>query len=65
MITSNHGIIESLSYLKKHAMKNYVKEEAADLDGYEVEAKKKKDLVKQRWVFLSPLDLTCIILEDS
>ena len=43
-ITSKHGIIECLSYLKKHAMKNYVKEEATDLDEDEVEDK--KDLVK-------------------
>ena len=42
--TSKHGIIECLPYLKKHAMKNYVKEEATDLDEDEVEAK--KDLVK-------------------
>ena len=37
--TSKHGIIECLSYLKKLAMKNYVKEEATDLDEDEVEAK--------------------------
>ena len=46
--TSKHGIIEFLSYLKKHAMKNYVKEEATDPDVDEVEAKKKKDLVKTK-----------------
>ena len=52
--TSKHGIIECLSYLKKHAMKNYVKEEAADLDGDEVEAKQKKDLVKTKMsIFVS------------
>ena len=38
--TSKHGIIECLSHLKKHAMKNYVKEEATDLDIGEVESKK-------------------------
>ena len=43
---SKHGIIECLPYLKKHAMKNYVKEEATDLDEDEVEAK--KDLVKTK-----------------
>ena len=43
--TSKHGIIECLSYLKKHAMKNYV---AIDLDGNEVEAK--KDLVKTKMI---------------
>ena len=44
--TSKHRIIECLPYLKKHAMKNYVKEEATDLDEDEVEAK--KDLVKTK-----------------
>ena len=44
--TSKHGIIECLPYLKKHAMKNYVKEEATDLDEDEVEPK--KDLVKTK-----------------
>ena len=43
---SKNGIIECLSYLKKHAMKNYVKEEVADPNGDEIEAKQKKDLVK-------------------
>ena len=42
---SKHGIVECLSYLKKHAMNNYVKEEAADQDRDEVKAKQKKDLV--------------------
>ena len=45
---SNNGIIEYLSYLKKHYMKNYVKEEAADPDEDEVEANQKKDLVKTK-----------------
>ena len=44
--TSKHGIIECLPYLKKHSRKNYVKEEATDLDEDEVEAK--KDLVKTK-----------------
>ena len=44
--TSKHGIIECLSYLKKHDVKNYVKEEATDPDEDEVEAK--KDLVKTK-----------------
>ena len=44
--TSKHGIIECSSYFKKHAMKNYVKEEATDPDGDEVKAK--KDLVKTK-----------------
>ena len=44
--TSKHGIIECLPYLTKHAMKNYVKEEATDLDEDEFEAK--KDLVKTK-----------------
>ena len=44
--TSKHGIIECLPYLKKHAMNNYVKEEAIDLD--EDEVKSKKDLVKTK-----------------
>ena len=47
-ITSKNGIIECLSYLKKHAIKNYVKEEVADLDRDEVEAKQKNDLVKKK-----------------
>ena len=41
-----HGIIECLPYLKKHSMKNYVKEEAIDPDEDEVEIK--KDLVKTK-----------------
>ena len=41
--TSKHKIIEYLSYLKKPAMKNYVKEEATDPDGDEVDVK--SDLV--------------------
>ena len=44
--TYKHGIIECLPYLKKHAMKNYVKEEATDVDEDEVEAK--KDLAKTK-----------------
>ena len=44
--TSKHGIIECLSYLKKHDMKRYVKEESIDVDEDEVEAK--KDLVKTK-----------------
>ena len=44
--TYKHEIIEYLSYLKKHTMKNYVKEEATDLD--EDEVKSKKDLVKTK-----------------
>ena len=43
---SKNGIIECLSYLKNHAMKNYVKEEATDLDEDEVEAT--KNLVKTK-----------------
>ena len=50
--TSKNGIIECLSYLKKNAMNKYVKEEATDLDGDEVEAK--KDLVKTKMsIFVS------------
>ena len=45
--TSKHGIMECFSYLKKHDMKNYVKEEFTDPDGDEVEAKQ-KDLVKTK-----------------
>ena len=49
---SKHGIIECLPYLKNHAMKNYVKEEATDLDEDEVEAK--KDLFKTKMsIFVS------------
>ena len=44
--TYKHGIIECLSYLKKHSRKNYVKEEATDLDEDEFEAK--KDLLKTK-----------------
>ena len=44
--TYKHGIIECLSYLKKHDMKRYVKEESTDVDEDEVEAK--KDLVKTK-----------------
>ena len=46
--TFKNGIIEFLSYLKKHAMKNYVKEEAVDLGGDEGKEKHKKDLVKDK-----------------
>ena len=46
---SKHGIIECLSYLKKHDMKNYVKEEeVTDLDKDKVRENKKKDLVKTK-----------------
>ena len=44
--TSKDGSIECFSYLKKHDMENYVKEEAADPEGDEVKTKHKKDLVK-------------------
>ena len=44
--TSKNGIIECFSYLKKHAVNNYVKIEATDPKGDEVEAK--KDLVKTK-----------------
>ena len=51
---SKHGSIECFSYLKKHDMENYVKEEVADLDGIEVEAKQKKNLVKTKMsIFVS------------
>ena len=43
-----HGIIECLSYLKKHSKKNYVKEEVVDPDRDEVKEKQKKDLVKTK-----------------
>ena len=33
--TYEHGSIECFSYLKKHDLENYVKEEAADLEGDE------------------------------
>ena len=38
-ITSEHGLIDCFSYLKKHDLENYVKEEAADLEGDEDKAK--------------------------
>ena len=51
-ISSKHGIIECLSYMKKNSMKNYVKEETKDRYGDEVEAK--KDLVKTKMsIFVS------------
>ena len=43
--TSKHGGIECFSYLKKHDMENYVKEEATDPKGDEVKAKQKM----KRW----------------
>ena len=49
--TSKHGIIECFSYLKKHHMESYVKEEVADPDGDEVEAKQKKHLVQTKMSF--------------
>ena len=48
LITSKHGSIEYFSYLKKHDMENYVKEEVVVPNGDEVKAKQKKDLVKER-----------------
>ena len=52
--TSKHGSIECFLYLKKHDMENYVKEEATDLEGDEVKAKHKKDLVKTKMsIFVS------------
>ena len=45
-------------------MKNYVKERLVDQDRDEVKAKQKKDLVKTKRS-ISPLDITCNILEDS
>ena len=47
---SKHGITESFSYLKKHDLENYVKEEVADPEGDEDKAKHKKDLVKAKRV---------------
>ena len=38
MRTPEHGIIELFSYLKKHGLENYVKEEVADLEGVEDKA---------------------------
>ena len=46
--TFEHGSIECFSYLKKHDMENYVKEEATDPGRDEVKEKKKKDLVKTK-----------------
>ena len=46
--TSKHGSIECFSYLKKHDMENYVKEETANPEGDEVKAKHKEDLVKTK-----------------
>ena len=34
-ITSEHGSIEFFSYLNKHELENYDKEEATDLEGNE------------------------------
>ena len=45
---SKNGIIECFSYLKKHDMENYVKEEVAYLEGDEVKEKHKKELVKTK-----------------
>ena len=46
--TSEHGSIECFSYLKKHDMENYVKEEVVDPKGDVDKAKHKKDLVKSK-----------------
>ena len=43
LIKYEHGSIECFSYLKKHDLENYIKEEAADLEGDE-----DKDLVKAK-----------------
>ena len=43
--TSKKGITECFSYLKKHVMENYVKEESTNPKGDEVKAKQKK----KRW----------------
>ena len=46
--------IECFSYLKKHDLENYVKEEATDPEGDEDKTKHKKDLVKaKRIIFIS------------
>ena len=63
--TSEHGSIECFSYLKKHDLENYVKEEGTDPKGDEDNSKHKKDLVKSKRSILSPMDLTCIIIEYS
>ena len=39
----DHGIIECFSYLKKHDLENYVKEEATDPEGDEDKTKHTKD----------------------
>ena len=46
--TSELGSIERFSYLKKHDLENYVKEEVADPEGDEYKEKQKKDLVKSQ-----------------
>ena len=44
--TSKHVSRKCFSYLKKHDMENYAKEEVVNPEGDEVEEKKNKDLVK-------------------
>ena len=46
--TSEHGSIECFSYLKKHDLENYVKEEAAYLEGDEDKARHTKDLFQAK-----------------
>ena len=45
---SKHGSIECFSYLKKHDLENYVKEEVIDPEGDGDKAKHKKSLVKDK-----------------
>ena len=46
--TSKHEIIECLPYLKKHAVKNFVKEKVVDPDRDKVKENQMKDLVKTK-----------------
>ena len=64
MRTSEHGNIECFSYLKKHDLENYVKEEATDPEGDEDKAQEGFSQSHQG-LFPPPLDLTFIILVGS
>ena len=74
--TFEHGTIECFSYLKKHDFENYVKEEAADLEGDEDKSKaqegpsqRQEDYFRLHWIshvssLKTPKDLTFDVMTN-
>ena len=50
--TYDHGSIDCFSYLKKHDLENYVKEEAADPEGDEDKAQEGFSQIQEDYVHL-------------